>query len=315
MQETGESMCGYRLTGISRWIFMQSNLDCSYMRDVVCAAMCGVLAFLLMTGCGNREAEVERLVAERDSLLRSLDRQSVEFDNYEQTVGILNATMDSIAALEHLIFLNAGEAPGYKETLEFNLMRFETILNEQSEKIRQLEERLALSHDSTAQAMRLIAHLKQQIETKNGEIARLRAELGRKNADIGKLRGQVASQSARIDELDRKSDIQMKALAVQDSILNTGYVLIASKKELRQMGLLKGGRLAADAAIDYSAFTPVDLRKWNDVTVQGKRLKVLTAAPSSSYGIVSLGDRNWMLTISSVSDFWRTSRFLIIQTD
>lgn len=59
-------------------------------------------------------------------------------------------------------------------------MRFETILNEQSEKIRQLEERLALSHDSTAQAMRLIAHLKQQIETKNGEIARLRAELGRK---------------------------------------------------------------------------------------------------------------------------------------
>ena len=73
--------------------------------------------------------------------------------------------------------------------------------------------------------------------------------------------------------------------------------------------------VSADAAIDYSAFTPVDLRKWNDVTVLDKRLKVLTAAPSSSYGIVSLGDRNWMLTISSVSDFWRTSRFLIIQTD
>lgn len=70
--------------------------------------------------------------------------------------------------------------------------------------------------------------------------------------------------------------------------------------------------VSADAAIDYSAFTPVDIRKWNDVTVLGKRLKVLTAAPSSSYGIVSLGDRNWMLTISSVSDFWRTSRFLII---
>lgn len=279
------------------------------------AAVSAVLAALAVAGCGNRNAEVERLMAERDSLLRSLETQSVEFDNYEQTVGILNATLDSISELENLIFLNTGEPPFSKEALKYNLMRFETVLDEQSEKIRQLEERLALSHDSTAQSMRLIAHLKEQIEAKNGEIARLRAELGRKNADIGKLRGQVASQSARIDELDRKSDIQMKALAVQDSILNTGYVLIASKKELRQMGLLKGGRLAADAAIDYSAFTPVDLRKWNDVTVQGKRLKVLTAAPSSSYGIVSLGDRNWMLTISSVSDFWRTSRFLIIQTD
>lgn len=279
------------------------------------AAVSAVLAALAVAGCGNRNAEVERLVAERDSLLRSLETQSVEFDNYEQTVGILNATLDSISELENLIFLNTGEPPFSKEALKYNLMRFETVLDEQSEKIRQLEERLALSHDSTAQSMRLIAHLKEQIEAKNGEIARLRAELGRKNADIGKLRGQVASQSARIDELDRKSDIQMKALAVQDSILNTGYVLIASKKELRQMGLLKGGRLAADAAIDYSAFTPVDLRKWNDVTVQGKRLKVLTAAPSSSYGIVRLGDRNWMLTISNVSDFWRTSRFLIIQTD
>lgn len=279
------------------------------------AAVSAVLAALAVAGCGNSNAEVERLVAERDSLLRSLETQSVEFDNYEQTVGILNATLDSISELENLIFLNTGEPPFSKEALKYNLMRFETVLDEQSEKIRQLEERLALSHDSTAQSMRLIAHLKEQIEAKNGEIARLRAELGRKNADIGKLRGQVASQSARIDELDRKSDVQMKALAVQDSMLNTGYVLIASKKELRQMGLLKGGRLAADAAIDYSAFTPVDLRKWNDVTVQGKRLKVLTAAPSSSYGIVSLGDRNWMLTISSVSDFWRTSRFLIIQTD
>lgn len=279
------------------------------------AAVSAVLAALAVAGCGNRNAEVERLMAERDSLLRSLETQSVEFDNYEQTVGILNATLDSISELENLIFLNTGEPPFSKEALKYNLMRFETVLDDQSEKIRQLEERLALIHDSTAQSMRLIAHLKEQIEAKNGEIARLRAELGRKNADIGKLRGQVASQSARIDELDRKSDVQMKALAVQDSMLNTGYVLIASKKELRQMGLLKGGRLAADAAIDYSAFTPVDIRKWNAVTVLGKRLKVLTAAPSSSYGIVSLGDRNWMLTISSVSDFWRTSRFLIIQTD
>lgn len=269
------------------------------------AAVSAVLAALAVAGCGNRNAEVERLMAERDSLLRSLETQSVEFDNYEQTVGILNATLDSISELENLIFLNTGEPPFSKEALKYNLMRFETVLDEQSEKIRQLEERLALSHDSTAQSMRLIAHLKEQIEAKNGEIARLRAEFGRKNADIGKLRGQVASQSARIDELDRKSDVQMKALAVQDSMLNTGYVLIASKKELRQMGLLKGGRLAADAAIDYSAFTPVDIRKWNAVTVLGKRLKVLTAAPSSSYGIVSLGDRNWMLTISSVSDFWR----------
>ena len=109
------------------------------------AAVSAVLAALAVAGCGNRNAEVERLMAERDSLLRSLETQSVEFDNYEQTVGILNATLDSISELENLIFLNTGEPPFSKEALKYNLMRFETVLDEQSEKIRQLEERLALS--------------------------------------------------------------------------------------------------------------------------------------------------------------------------
>lgn len=85
--------------------------DIVSMAAIYRSVMCAILSTLILSGCGSREAEVERLVAERDSLLQSLDRQSVEFDNYEQTVGILNATMDSIAALEHLIFLNAGEAP------------------------------------------------------------------------------------------------------------------------------------------------------------------------------------------------------------
>lgn len=69
------------------------------------AVMMGAcLLALSVQGCRNYGAEVEKIVAERDSLQRSLERQSAEFENYEQTVGTLNAALDSITALENLIF-------------------------------------------------------------------------------------------------------------------------------------------------------------------------------------------------------------------
>lgn len=273
------------------------------------------LLALSVQGCRNYGAEVEKIVAERDSLQRSLERQSAEFENYEQTVGTLNAALDSITALENLIFFNAGESPVPGKTMRYNLMRLETVLDEQSQRIRQLEEHLAASRDSSSGYLKLIAHMKGQIEAKNRQIARLKAELERKNADMVQMKEQMDAMDVAIVELSRKSERQIHALAVQDSVLNTGYVLIASKRELREKGILRGSRLAPDAAYDNSMFTAVDIREWKEAGFTARRPKILSGMPSSSYELVDLGDRNYMLLINDVPGFWHASKYLIVQTD
>ena len=194
-------------------------------------------------------------------------------------------------------------------------MRFETILQEQTGKIRRLEAQLAASQDENSQSLQLIAHLKRTIEDKNARIAQLQSELEKKDVDIAQLRGQVETQTATINELNVRTKRQGEALARQDAMLNNGYVLIGSKKDLKRKGITRRGKLVANAILDRSKFYQVDIRKWTEISFQAKRPKILTNMPSSSYELTTTGKGDFTLRVKNPSDFWRVSNYLVIQTD
>ena len=284
-------------------------------------SMCFVL--LLVCSCGNSGSEVMKLVEERDSL-RQINREQIErLDSYSKTIETLNETLDSIAYQENMIFFNNnGEMPITKENVKHNLMRFEALLKKQGEKIRQLEKQLSESNDSNAQSLSLISHLKEQLNTKNIQIAQLKEELEKKNVGIARLQEQVESQrltintqTGTINELNQRTQRQGEALARQDAILNNGYVLIGSRDDLKRKGILKKGKIVADAALDRSKFAKVDIREWREVSFTAKRPRILTNMPASSYEITTTGNRNFTLTVKNPSDFWRISTYLVIQTD
>lgn len=284
-------------------------------------SMCFIL--LLVCSCGNSGSEVMKLVEERDSL-RQINREQIErLDSYSKTIETLNETLDSIAYQENMIFFNNnGEMPITKENVKHNLMRFEALLKKQGDKIRQLEKQLSESNDSNTKSLSLISHLKEQLNTKNIQIAQLKEELEKKNVDIVRLQEQVESQrltintqTATISELNQRTQRQGEALARQDAILNNGYVLIGSKDDLKRKGILKKGKIVADAALDRSKFAKVDIREWREVSFTAKRPRILTNMPASSYEITTTGNRNFTLTVKNPSDFWRISTYLVIQTD
>ena len=279
------------------------------------------ISFVLYS-CGNSNKEILKLVEERDSLRQAQKVQEGKLDNYSKTIETLNATLDSIAYQEKMLFISNGEIPVTKEDVKHNLMRFETLLKKQGEKIKQLEKQLAESNDSNAHSLSLITHLKKQLDEKNLRIAQLKGELEKKNVSIVRLQELVESQkitintqSATISELNQRTQRQSEALARQDAILNNGYVLIGSKDDLKRKGILKKGKIVADASLDRSKFAKIDIRKWREISFTAKRPRILTNMPSSSYEITTTGNRNFTLPVKNPSDFWRISSYLIIQTD
>lgn len=277
---------------------------------------------LCQSGCGNSGGELLRLVEERDSLRRANEMQHAKLAGYEKAVDMMNATLDSIAVQERMIFVGTGEAAVTKDDVRNNLLRFETLLRLQENKIDALEAQLAERDDSLSGSMRLISHLKSQIRTKNVQIAHLSEELEKKNVDISTLREQVESQRVRIEtqtvtieNLNRQTRRQSEALARQDVMLNNGYVLIGSKDDLNRKGVTRRGKLVADAAIDRSKFFKVDIREWREVSFRARRPKILTDMPSSSYELTTSGDGNFTLTVKNPADFWRISSYLVIQTN
>lgn len=291
------------------------------MQITTLLSVCSV--YLMISGCGNSGREVIKLVEERDSLRLVNSKQTEMLNNYYKTIETLNETLDSIAYQEKMLFINDNvEIPVTKEDIRHNLMRFEALLKNQSEKILQLEKQLSETNEANEKSLNLIAHLKVQINEKNLEIAQLNDELKKKNVDIARLKEQIESQrltiytqTETINELNKRTKRQDEALARQDAILNNGYVLIGSKDDLKRKGILKDGKIVADAALDRSKFAVVDIRNWREISFTAKRPRILTNMPSSSYEITTTGNRDFTLTVVNPSDFWRISTYLVIQTD
>lgn len=278
-----------------------------------------IIGLYFLDSCDKKtgsDGAMEELKAENQ-------RQAQQLEEYQLAVRLLNETVDSIAVQEGLIFVSKSEGPATVEDIKDNLERYNKILQAQSHKIENLEKQLkATPKAPSEETLTMISNLKQEIETKNIKIAALQEELNRKNVDITTLQSQLTRQQSTIDsqtvtiqQLDEKNKKQSEALARQDAILNNGYVLIGSKDDLNRKGIIKKGKVVADAALDRSKFAKVDIRTWREITFTAKKPTILTNIPSSSYTLTTDGNNNFTLSINNPSDFWRLTSYLIIKTN
>lgn len=279
---------------------------------------------LLLIGCGGNNTGKSGIIAERDSLIAVNEKQLERLNNYEQVVNLLTSALDSIAYEEKMIFVNAGnvEGPLTKDIVRENLERFESILNQQKKRIKQLEGEIKARKDSTDKSLSLIAYLQDQIKVKDTQILHLKEEIEKKNVDISRLQQQVQSQkytidsqSVQIDELSKRTQRQNEALARQDEILNNGYVLLGTKADLQRKGILKKGKLISESMLDRSKFKQVNIRHWKEVTFSAKKPRILSNMPASSYEMTTDGQGNFTLNIINPADFWKITSYLIIQTN
>ncbi|MCD8394495.1 MAG: hypothetical protein LUC85_06635 [Bacteroidales bacterium] len=282
----------------------------------------GVAATALMSGSGNSNAELMRLVEERDSLRNVNNQQTATLNDYASTVRTINAALDSLDLQESLIFTGTGEGPLTKEDVVQNLLRYEQAIYDQNRRIDTLENRLAQAKSENAQSLSLIEHLRQQIGFKNNQIAQLREELANKNVDIENLREQVESQrvtintqQATITDLSNRNQRQGEALKRQDAMLNNGYVAIGTKADLQRKGILRGSNISAESSLDRTRFAKVDIRQWREINFSAKRPRIISKMPESSYEITTDGAGNFTLLVKNPADFWRMTNYLVIQTD
>lgn len=278
---------------------------------------------VMFCGCNGSNGDIMQLVAERDSLKATIEKQKDDLNAINVLVTTINQSLDSISVQEGLVFVSNSEKPVSRIEALKNLERYEYVLNNQREKIDSLENELKKNAKTDTKELNgLITHMKSQLAQKDEQIALLRTELSKKDVNLASLRRQVASQRDRIASqteaianLDQKTKAQSEALSRQTEMMNQCYVLLGTKKELKGKGIISKKKLVADAALDKSKFTKVDVRDYREVTFAAKNPKVLTNMPQSSYVLQSNGYRSYTLRITNVTAFWSISNYLVIQTD
>ncbi len=290
-----------------------------YLINIVSA----ILMLSVLLSCGNSSSDgFMQIVSERDSLRDLSNRQHERLELISGMMNTINVALDSISEQEGLLFMTAkdGDQLNRQDAID-DLTRYEMMLHRQQEKINELRAGLKIVNNGE-EMNGLIEVMQQQLNAKDALIAQLKQQLSAKDVDIAKLRNTIATQqstisrqSQAITELDRVNASQTKALKTQDKMMNQCYVLIASKKELQQKGILKKGKVVAEALIDKSAIMKVDIRKAKEFAFKAKKPRILTNMPSSAYILTTGGDKNFILRVTNPTEFWSLSNILIIQTD
>ena len=213
-----------------------------------------------------------------------------------------------------------GEKPLTRGEIRERVKNFGELLNRQKEYIKMLEDSLRNNHSGASHLLSTITTLRQQLENKNRELAKLQIALKNERTTVAQLQETVNALNEDYNNLEEKNEHLQNAMVVQNESVNRGYVLVADKKKLQQIGILSGGGFLKKKSIDYSAFKedlfePVDMRKFTSCDITGKKAKLLTPAPAGSYRLEKIGNTQWKLVVTSTADFWSISTFVVIQTD
>ncbi|MBQ0064003.1 MAG: hypothetical protein KBS94_08330 [Prevotella sp.] len=283
------------------------------------AAMC----VMLLASC--YKGKLEQAEGTIDSLLQANNMTEQELADYVSLVNDVSASMDAIMAAEDQISdaTKEGSSVEQRNVLKDKVNQMASILQEQKDRVAELEAKLNASGTKNAKLQSIITMMKSQIAAKDNMIAELRKELDNKNADITALTGKVDNLTNENTSLNttikgQKEEIQgqKEVITSQTNKINEAFVKIATKKELKDAGLLEGGFLQKKKVningVDKKLFQQVDIRTYKTVTINSKSPKIKSQMPEDSYTLVSNGTTT-TLTIIDAERFWSITNFLIIQ--
>lgn len=264
----------------------------------------------LTLGSCNQE-QLDRQQKTIDSLNNQMALKDSSMTLIATTLADVHSNLNYIKEKEGIIAMNAN-SEGAKDQINDDIQAIYAKLVDNKKKVNELQAKLNNALGKNSEYKKIIEVLNQQIEQQNAEIARLNEMLNEKNVEIGFLNNAVIRLSSSVDSLATVSADTQNKLDNTTAELHTGYYIVAEKSTLKEKGLLEGGLFSKKVLkgdVDNSLFTKVDITEVEQIPLTGRRFKVLTNHPESSYGI---DEEKKVLVIKDKKAFWNASRYLIV---
>lgn len=289
-------------------------------RKLVTLVLFIITFFGLFMSCNNVSKDT-REQTKIDSLTNLAKNQQEHISEMEDFVNSLSQTIDSINMQENEI-LNEGDLEKgkrlSKEAIINSLKKYKETIDKQKERIANLEKQLTRKNDEmSAKMLQIVSFYKKQLEEKDATIASLQKNISENKSTISKLKTSVDNLTSTNQAQTETINEQKGIMTRQTNMINTCYVMMGTKKELKAEGVINTGFLKKttinESMLASAKFTKRDMRDCNDILVKSSKPKILTQMPSSSYSFVKNADGTCYLHIIDPNSFWSISRYLVIQ--
>lgn len=281
-----------------------------------------VLLFTVASCDVERSEKYQTLLAERDSLYTEAVAAKGGFDQALNTINEIENALESVRAQENIIMMENMEGNTNRAVSEINAIQ--QTLQENRNKINQLEKQLAEQGATSKALNQTVSRLKKQLEEKDVFINNLREELQQSRQEIADLNEQVSNLNEDINALNSNLDVmsvqnaaQQATIETQDAMLNTVWVCIAPQDVLVEKGIVSKGGLFQSSEIskqgfDKSQFVQGNKRDLELIPLNTKKPKIMTNHPENSYQVNEEESGAKVLQILDKEAFWSMSNYLVV---
>lgn len=266
---------------------------------------------LLTTSCVEKSKKYQQLLSEKEAAV--VENQQIEAE-YNNALGIISDVENNLQAIreaEGLMMMNNENLAG-REKLNAELNQIKEAMALNGVRLDSLNDVLQNSKRDNKQLRSTIKKLQAQLEEKTRVIDSLQIQINERDNQITGLNVKVENLNADIKEVQAINDSQAQTIADQIVQMNTVYYMAATKKELKENGILNS-KYILNKEVPTEKFVKVDKRELDKITLEAKKAVVLSAHPVNSYKIVK-NENTITLQINNPEQFWSVTKYLVIST-
>lgn len=254
-------------------------------------------------------AETTRLRGEllmRDSLIGEM---TLSFDEIERNIALMDER-------EKLIADAGNEELGMDKRRKIvrDLQLMNGLMNDSRERIAELTKRLDKSKIEASGLRKRLKDLDLQLAQRDSAMTNMKDELLARDFKIDQINEQLSA--IELEVAKREAIIQQ-----QEHEINKAYVAMGTYKDLEAQGVLvkQGGVVGIGQRTNISddarasQFQEVDVRELRKLPLSGDKAKLVTDHPKKSYDIVEAGDELAYLEIKDPQEFWKLSKYLVVE--
>ena len=280
------------------------------MKKTLTILSVALVAFML-SSCVEKSKKYQQLLAEKEAVV--LENQNIEKE-YNAALGIISDVENNLSAIREAegMMLIENEGSTQRDQLNSELIQIKESMAANRAKLDSLSNVLAKSNKDRSQLRSTIKKLQAQLEEKEATIVAMQEQLAQKDQEIAGLNTTVSNLNDDLSKVNAEKDEQSRIIAEQITEMNTVYYIGATKKSLKEQGILTS-KYILRSEVPTESFTKADKRELSEITFEAKKVTVLSAHPLESYSIVKK-DNQVTLQIVDQESFWSVTKYLVVIT-
>jgi len=262
----------------------------------------------------RRIDSLQSVLSSKDQAINSLEFQKLNDDSIVNLYALyIKKIKDNINEInkQELIIKNNKNNPDFIEKDTTDIIKSIIILSkklqENESMILALNNAVKLEKDKNSQFVSKVTDLREEIAQSNREVYYLKEELNSMNASFEAIFKKYNLQNKKISDLNQKLNEVAYVIGSKSELLDNGVLT----KSGGLIGIGKTRKLNSDLNTDY--FTYVSKYKFQNIPLGYKTVRLMTAHPTSSYRLSTSNEIIDSLIIINQDDFWRNSKFLVVE--